>query len=78
MNDFTYFTNKISGTHCYFKTFLIARSIQLENGGFSSSTECKNLLHLLDTKVCKMNLFDKIDKKNIINEIYKMKLIKCN
>ena len=44
--------------------FLIARSIQLENGGFPS-TECKNLLYLLDmsSKVYKMNFLDKIDKK---------------
>jgi hypothetical protein len=48
--------------------FLIARSIQLENGGFSPSpsTECKNLLYLLDmsSKVYKMNFLHKIDKKN--------------
>ena len=61
--------------------FLIARSIQAENGGFSSSpsTECKNLLYLLDmsSKVYKMNFLDKIDKKNNWwNEIYWMKLIK--
>ena len=65
-------------------TFLIARSIQLENGGFSS-TECKNLLYLLDmsSKVYKMNFLHKIDKKKLIkwsllNEIDKMKLIKWN
>ena len=52
-----------------FYQFLIARSIQLENGGFSSSsTECKNLLYLLDmsSKVYKMNFLDKIDKKKMI------------
>ena len=51
----------------HFNAFLIARSIQLENGGFSSpSTECKNLLYLLDmsSKVYKLNFLDKIDKKN--------------
>ena len=43
--------------------FLIARSIQLENG--FPSTECKNLLYLPDmsSKVHKMNFSDKIDKK---------------
>ena len=45
--------------------FLIARSIQLENGGFSS-TECKNLLYLLDmaSKVYNLNSLEKIEKKN--------------
>ena len=58
--------------------FLIARSIQLENWGFSpSSTECKNLLYLLDnmsSKAYKMNFLDKIDEKK--ND--KMKLIILN
>ena len=55
------------------KKFLIARSIQLENGGFSPSTECKNLLYSLDmsSKMYKMNFLHKIDKK-----IDKMKFIK--
>ena len=43
--------------------FLNARSIQLENG--FPSTECRNLLYLLDmsSKVYKMNFLDIIDKK---------------
>ena len=43
---------------CTLRQFLIARSIQMENGGFS--TECKNLLYLLDmsSKVYKMNFWD--------------------
>ena len=69
---------------------MIARSIQLENGGFSPSTECKNFLYLLDmsSKVYKMKFLDKIDKKKIDkmklikwnwwNEIDEMKLIKWN
>ena len=52
---------------CQIRQFLIARFIQLENGGFSS-TECKILLYLLDmsSKVYKMNFLDKIDKKKLI------------
>ena len=47
--------------------FLIARSIQAENGGFFP-TECKNLLYLLDmsSKVYKMNFLDKTDKMKLI------------
>ena len=69
--------------HCsinYFAIFLIARSIQAENGGFLGGPECKNLLYLLDmsSKVYKV---DKIDKKKLIKlnlskEIDIMKLIK--
>ena len=55
--------------------------IQLENGDFSPSTDCKNLLYLLDmsSEVYKMIFSDKIDKKWLIkSNLLKMKLIKCN
>ena len=63
LNKTGYLRPRLDRTH----TFLIARSIQLENGGFPS-TECKNLLYLLDmsSKLYKMNFLDKIDKMKFI------------